>query len=304
MRDPKSLFILILALSLVVISFVLISIWGYHFYIQPKENATSQPVNKTPLPIQKPQTGDSIKSPGDSSNPEKIIQQNNPVFDSADTSDKTLELKLLEYEKLKEDITEILKNKSLSSKDSAETNEKIDQLQKNITDLQNQKDAIARENARLNRMLKKFITEKKSGSRKTAKTTKKAVTSPSLLVYRLKFFALDENKSLTKLASNAIRLEGSFQINVKSDNIISQDIYIVIIQPNGRVLLNTAWNSGTFEVDSVRKVYSAVLHFDIDKDNHRRLYFSIASHSFHKGVYTMKIYHNSILIGSMTRSLG
>lgn len=309
MRDPKSLFILILALSLVIISFVLISIWGYHFYIEPKENATSQPVNKSPLNIQKPAITDSLKSLRDSTNSESVIQQNNPVLNSSDSSDKTLELKLLQYNQLKEDIAEILKNKTSSSKDKSDANAKIAQLQKSIDDLRNQNDAVVQENARLSKMLKQFMAENKHKSNSDVKSTTKKIkknepASPSLLVYRLKFFAVDKNKSLTDQASDAIRLEGSFQINVKSDNNIPNEIYIVIIQPNGRVLLNTPLNSGMFEVDSVKKIYSAVLHFDTEKDNHRRLYFSIPSHTFHKGEYTMKIYHNGILIGRMERSLG
>ena len=311
MRDPKSLYILIFALSLVTISFVLISIWGYHFYIQPKENAFSQHTNKTPTIIQKKETTDSLKNFQDTANanPESVIQKNNLVLDSTDTSDKELESKLLEYDKLKEDIATILKNKTSSTKDLSQANEKIAELQKNIDDLRNQNNAVAKENAKLNKMLEQFISENKqkgkssvNNSAKNSSATK--VASPSVLVSRLKFFAVDENKSLTRLASNAVRWDGSFEINVNSDKISSQKIFVVIIQPTGKVLLNSSSETGTFEVNSVRKVYSAVLHFDIVKDNHRRLYFSIDSHSFHKGNYKMLIYYSGILIGRMDRSLG
>lgn len=311
MRDPKSLYILIFALSLVTISFVLISIWGYHFYIQPKENGVSQPINKTPGKIQRKQATDSLKNLQDTANvnPESVIQQNNLALDSTDTSDKELELKLLEYNKLKEDISTILKNKTSSTKDLSEANEKIAELQKNIDDLRNQNNAVAKENAKLNKMLEQFISENKkkgkssaNNSAKDSPHTKTAI--PSVLVSRLKFFAVDENKSLTRLASNAVRWDGSFEISVNSDKITSQEIFVVIVQPTGKVLLNSSSEPGTFEANSERKVYSAVLHFDVVKDNHRRLYFSIDSHSFHKGSYKMLIYYSGILIGRMDRSLG
>ncbi|MEO6839061.1 MAG: hypothetical protein ABI261_04425 [Ginsengibacter sp.] len=309
MRDPKSLYILIFALSLVTISFVLISIWGYHFYIQPKGNDISQSANKSSVNIQKKDTVNSQKSLQDSVNSEPIIQQNNLVVDSADTSDKVLESKLLEYNKLKEDITQILKNKTSSSKDLSDANEKIAHLQQNIDDLRNQNNAVAKENAKLNKMLNRFIADNKqkgknsvNNSAKNSQTPK--AVSPSVLVSRLKFFAVDENKRLTMQASNAVRWDGSFEINVNSEKINSQDIFVVIVQPNGKVLLNSAWESGTFEANSERKIYSAVLHFDIVKDNHKRLYFSIDSHSFRKGSYKMLIYFNGVLIGRMERSLG
>ncbi|HEY5462423.1 MAG TPA: hypothetical protein VIJ95_04140 [Hanamia sp.] len=309
MRDPKSLYILIFALVLVIISFVLISIWGYHFYIQPKENDKTQIPIKTPLAVQKKVRADSVQIPRDSASPELGIRQNSPLYDSTDTSDKTLELKLIEYNKLKEEITQILQNKASSPKEVSDANEKIAQLQQNIDELRNQNNAVAKENARLNKLLKQFIAENKekdkSGINNSTKSTQtKNTLSPTLLVSRLKFFAIDENKRLTKLASNAIRWEGSFEININSEKNNSPNIYVVIIQPNGRVLLNSARESGTFEADSVRKVYSAVLHFDYIKDNHRRLYFSIDSHAFRKGVYKMLIYHNGIMIGRMERNLG
>lgn len=309
MRDPKSLYILVFALSLVIISFVLISIWGYHFYIQPGENTKTQIPDKTALTVQKNEKVDSLQNRRDSVIPELGIQQNNSLHDTTDTLDKTLELKLIEYNKLKEDITKILEDKASSPKEMTDANEKIAQLQQNIDDLRNQNDAVARENARLNRMLKQFIKENKqkeksSTNNSTKNTQTNKVHSPTLLVSRLKFFAIDENKRLTKLASNAVRWEGSFEININSEKSSSQDVYVVIIQPNGSVLLNSAWESGTFEVDSKRKVYSAVLHFDDIKDNYKRLYFSIDPHTFHKGVYKMLVYHSGILIGRMERSLG
>jgi len=311
MRDPKSLYILIFALLLVIISFVLISIWGYHFYIQPKENAKTETPDKSLLTVPKNQKIDSLQNQRDSVFPELGIRQNNSLHDSTDTSDKTLESKLIEYNQLKDDITEILKNKTYSTKAVADANAKIAQLQQDIDDLRNQNNAVAKENAKLNKMLKQFIAENKQKNKnsvitpsKSPQTNNKAVSSPAVLVSRLKFFAVDENKRITKLASNAIRWDGSFEINVNSEKINSQDIFVVIVQPTGKVLLNSAWESGTFEVNSKMQVYSTVLHFDPAKDNHRRLYFSIDSHAFHKGNYKMLIYYNGTLIGRMDRSLG
>ncbi|HET7116144.1 MAG TPA: hypothetical protein VFI29_06620 [Hanamia sp.] len=309
MRDPKSLYILIFALLLITISFVLISIWGYHFYIQPKENVKTETPDKSSLTVPKNERIDSLQNHRDTAAPELGIRQNNSLHDSTDTLDKTLESKLIEYNKLKEDITEILKNKTSSTKAISDANEKIAQLQQNIDDLRNQNNAVAKENAKLNKMLQQFIAEnKKKEKSKVNNSTKNSqinkTVSPAVLVSRLKFFAVDENKRLTKLASNAVRWDGSFEINVNPEKISSQDIFVVIIQPTGKVLLNSAWESGTFEANSERKVYSTVLHFDVVKDNHRRLYFSIDSHSFHKGTYKMLIYYNGTLIGRMDRSLG
>ena len=312
MRDPKSLYLLIFALVLVTISFILISFWGYHFYFQPKENTAIQSEEKTPLIIKKTATRDSLQSVLDSTIQQLGIQQNNSVNNSADTSDKSLEVKLLEFNKLKGEIAEILKNKSASSNDMSVASEKIGQLQQSINELRDQNNAVAKENERLNKLLKQFIAENKQKGTSTNinDNTRKAQsdnpTALPLLVSHLRFVAVMVNDNYEKetfLASQANKLEGSFTININSDKNNSPEIYVVIIQPNGKALLNSAWESGTFETTDGRRVYSALIHFDNTKDNHKRLGFSISLRAFQKGKYAMQVYHNGIMIGRMERSL-
>lgn len=308
MRDSKSLFLLVFALVLITVSFVLISIWGYHFYFQSKD--AKIPVENNSLIAQKIYTRDSLQNLLDSTIQQLEMHQDSALANGADSLDDSLKAKLLEYNRLKEEISEILKNKT-PSKDSPVANGKIGELQESINDLRNQNNQVARENAKLNKMVQQLLLQnKKKGKRAETRDdtqnadTEATITLP-LLVSHLRFSAMSISGDYvqpTSQASEAVRLEGSFQININTNKDSSPDIYIIITQPNGKVLLNSAWESGTFETSSERKVYSVLLHFD-KKDNHDRLHFSINSNRFQKGVYAMEVYHNGIMIGRLTKRL-
>jgi hypothetical protein len=308
MRDSKSLFLLVFALVLITVSFVLISIWGYHFYFQGKDNKL--PPAENSLIAKKTITRDSLQNVLDSTIQQLGAQPDSAFYFTGDSSDKALEAKLLEYQRLKGEITEILKNKT-SSKDMAVASEKIGELQQSIDELRNQNNQVAQENARLNKMVQQLLSQNKtkknissSGNEKRS-TDEELLPALPLLVSHLRFSAMAVNGEYiepTTQAAEAARLEGSFQINIQSSQNNSPDIYIVITQPNGKVLLNSAWESGTFATASGRKIYSVLLHFE-NKDNNSRLQFSINSNKFQKGVYAMEIYHNGILIGRLTKKL-
>jgi regulator of replication initiation timing len=304
MKDRKSLYLLIFALTVVTIAFILISIWGYHFYFQSKDTKPLSDVQNVPVIVKKTAMRDSLQTLLNSTVQEMNYEDDSTFYDSS--GDTTLELKLIEFNRLRNEIAEILKNKT-SSGDMSVASEKIGQLQRSLDELRNKNNEVAEENARLNKILKKLIVEKEHGNN-TNKSARKKTTSTSslpLLVSHLRFLGIgmkNDNQRVTNIASQTVKLLGSFQINVKPNN-PSTSIYVEIIQPNGKTLLNSSWQSGTFETTSGRKVYSALLHFDNTKDNKNRLQFSIDSHNFQKGKYTMQIYHQGIIIGRLVRTL-
>lgn len=287
MRDRKSLFLLIFALIIVTISFVLISIWGYHFYYSNINKQTSQKVGQRAIAIQKTAKKDSIQSLVNSFRFE-AEDENDSVFTDS-SIDKELASRIIEFNRLKNEITEILKKKS-SAREMSETNEKISQLQQSVEDLKNKNDTIIRENERLNQMVKELMGKKeidaspKKSSTSSKRLANSAYTLP-LLVSHLRFeaYTFSDGKK-ENIAAKAERLYGSFQVNIKPFN-ANTSIYVVVIQPNGKTLLNSAGGSKTFDSPNGKKIYSAFIHFDNKKDNGSRLGFSIDSDSFQKGKY-------------------
>lgn len=302
MKDRKSLYLLIFALLVVTISFILISIWGYNFYFQPKVPQTvTQEIQQTVPTAKKTSMKDSLQMLL-ASTVEQLGNRDSTFYDSS--TDKTLELKLIEFNKLKNEIAEILKNKS-SSKDMSEASEKIGQLQKSVDELRSKNDEVARENMRLNKVLKQLIKENKPPQRKIKTVEKVNYTGPlSVLVSHLSFKGVtesDNNERETNIAAQTVKLTGSFLLSAKPTN-TSTSIYVVIVKPDGNTLLNSSWQSGTFETSSGRQTYSALIHFDNVKDNNNRLQFTIDARNFQKGKYAMQIYHDGIMIGRLVKT--
>ena len=148
MKDRKSLYLLIFALTVTTISFVLISIWGYHFYFA-KSNATiaipehdSKTVQQAPVMVQKTTTNDSLQTLLNLTAERLANETDSSYLDSS--LDKTLAVKLIELNRLKSDIAEILKHKNSPGDTSA--NQKISQLQQSVEELKTQNNEVAEEN--------------------------------------------------------------------------------------------------------------------------------------------------------------
>ena len=311
MREPKSFFLLVGMLVLVTISFVLISIWAYHSYFQDQH---STPIavqsEQAPAPLVKNNNKDSLELILDSILRNSTNQQDSIIDNHSDSLDKVLGLKIVEFKKIKSDIIEIL-NKKTASKNYADA-DKINLLQQNVNELRERNSELESENERLKELVKE-LTASKNQKGETAnenkgiqKTQRKGVHSLPLLVLHLKFTAIHAdggNKKITTLASQTNELAGSFELNIKSTRSNSSKIFIVILQPNGKVLSNPGGKSGMFYTLEGDRKYSVALHMDVLKDNHKRLQFSIKTPSAQKGKYTMQIYHGGILIGRLNKIL-
>lgn len=314
MRDSKSFFLLIAVLVLVTISFILISIWGYNYYFRNVENkqVVLQPA-KTFTTGEKDNNRDSLEYILDSII-NKSTDQKDSIADDNDTDslDKTLEFKILEYRKLKSDIIEIL-NKKAALKDTAIVNEKISLLQQTIDELRERNNEMVSENEQLKEMVKQLTALKNpkeeviNNNNSAQKSASKSSNSLPLLVAHLRFAAINVEKNngqITTLASQTDEFEGSFEINIKATKNNSPKIFIVILQPDKKVLVSPGSKPGIFYTSDGNKRYSTFLQFDVKKDNHKRLHFSIAApRPIQKGKYAMQIYHGGILIGRLNKTL-
>lgn len=299
MKDRKSLYLLIFALIVITVAFTLISVWGYRFYFSKKTfHSLHDPSTENTRTNKK--TADGVLQLRLDSAVQKL---NNPADTIAyDSSDHELALKITEFNRIKNEIALILKERS-SAKDSiSET--KIAALEKKIDELRNENIAISKENARLNEMVKQ-LPEKKQNEKELKpsfeKNKQQSASSLPLLVSHLRFVAYNDDKK-TSLASETKKLTGSFEINVKAQNTTTW-LDVVIVQPDGKVLLTGSGALASSEATSGKKAYSAVVHFDNVKDNHRRLQFSINAGSCMKGKYIMQIYHEGIMIGRLGKTL-
>ncbi len=222
-----------------------------------------------------------------------------------------MDTKLAQYNTLRNEIADILKNKT-SAADMIIAPEKIIELQEKVDQLSNKTNEVVEENKRLNRLLKQLINErpKKSRDIKTIIEGNKASDekngSTSFAVSNLKLVAvsIDNDKEYeTYQASKTDKLEGSFYVKNIAGQSNSFEMEVIILRPNGKVFQNSVWESGTFETPEGKKVYSVKLHFDYTKDGNPKMDFSLTAAKFQKGNYIMQIYHKGKMIARMVKTL-
>ena len=185
MKDPKSLYLLILALIVVTISFVLISIWGYRYYFHKQSPGTqlqkstfrNEPHNEKALASN--QAVDII-----------VIGKINP---SSRDTEIVLQQKLAEIDTLTSEIRKILNKRTLPG-ETAEAVAQIAELKQSVDDLRSQNYEVQKENARLNKMMEELLAEKpvnkKGDDLKAGRSATISGYAPiPLLVAHLKFTA-------------------------------------------------------------------------------------------------------------------
>ncbi len=302
MRDRRLISLLVVVLVVVTVSFILVSFWGYRYYFERKEAQSTTLTQPTQSVDPATSFSDSLQNLLNLAASQ--LQDSSESISLDSTSDTALASKLVEFNRLRNEITEMIRNKDASQYSAVES-ERIDQMQQSLEALKKRNDEVAAENERLANMVKQLMQAKgASSARKSGKHVASSANTLPVLVAHLRFvgMSLNNNKSITNIAAKTERLYGSFQINIKPDN-KDNTIYIVIVQPDGKTLITPTERSGTFKTDSETKPFTTSITFDNKRDNGNRLVFTVDSHNFQKGTYTMQIYHQGVMIGRLTRTL-
>ena len=133
---------------------------------------------------------------------------------------------------------------------------------------------------------------------------KSAAASLTVESMNLLALTITDNKELeTHQAFLTDKFVGELKINRNSFTERTGELYIVIMQPDGKVLQKSTWESGTFHSPEGKKVYSCRLRFDITSAETQKLVFSINAPNFFKGKYIMQVYDKKGLITSIAKSL-
>lgn len=318
MRDSRSSLLLIVSLLLFLMSFVILCTWGYNTYYRPREDKNSAAVLiKDSAAISKA-TREIANATRDSLQQiyAATIRNLDKRFDStlnyADTLKGSLNIKLAEFFKLKTEISDILKNKN-NDADLGLARRKITELQNKINDLLGKNNEVEEENKRLYAMIKQLSGEKgtEQNVRPVVFDSKPATdksTAPENIfqAYDLHLSAImlvDDKELETLQSAQTDKFVGSFV--VKNNNAINNvaEMIIVVVQPDGKVLQKSTWESGTFESMEGKKIYSCKMRFDYSRGEPKKLLFSINAEKYMKGNYTMQVYYNGIMIGKVYKTL-
>jgi hypothetical protein len=314
MRDTKTSLLLVLSLLLLSLSLVLLSIWGFQFYFssQRDKEKKDQLINIVSTGGEKTEV---IRDSLQKIYAATIIKLDNRIDSTKNTADSVIgnvDNNLVEINKLKDDIALILK-KNNSIEDLSTAREKIDELQQKVEQLRNRNLDVEKENKRLNALLAQLTSNDKGEDENNKRPSvskqisEKTVLTPAFVTTDMHLIALmtndDDVEKETSEADETEKITGSFIVQGKNNQSSSVDVMVVVLQPNGKVLQNSIWDTGTFDTPEGKKTYSQKVHIDCPKGEAKRLLFSLSNDKFEKGNYVVQIYYNGSVIGRMVKTL-
>ena len=311
MRDTKSLLLLLVSLLLVIVSFGLLWTWGYRFYKNEEIKAEAKIVAVDSLAIAGKIT-DSLQK-AYTTTLHELDMQLDSTLSNTDSLKSELDIKLGEFYRLRNEITTILKNRNNSS-DFKVAKQKISELQNKVQDISVKNEDVEKENKKLTDVLNQLGNSNNKTDKNTRQTVvenKSAVEKatqiyPVFTASDIKFAALmidDDKESETTIAEKADKLTGSFTVINYNSQLTNAQMVVVVLQPDGRVLKTSGWESGTFSTPEGKKVYSYKLNFSYSRGEVKRLLFSLQANKLVKGNYTMELYYNGLLIGKTVKTL-
>lgn len=309
MKDYKSILLIFVSLLLLTVSLALLWTWGYNYGKKKYTPPTSVGVDSM---------GNKILTK-DSLNQLYINALNNIntldlALSKADSLKLDITFKLTEFNNLRDEISTLLSNPTDIEGLSA-AQQKIGILQSKVDELRRQNLAIQQENKRLGILLDNLakegdtgndvITEAKTVITELKETPEKSNPSGVLTISDLNIVGLtndDINLTETDIADNLNRFSGSFLVRNNLSQNAFGEVMVVIIQPNGKVLQSSSWDSGTFETKEGRKIYTSKVKFDCNKGELKKIPFSVSANQYEKGNYQALLYQNGNLITKISKS--
>jgi hypothetical protein len=307
MRYKKLSFLLVVSLVFFLsVSLVLICAWFYYYFHDNKKAEIRIPLNDT---ISHQKKFDSLQN---------LYTASIGTLDTLsaygnDSVRADINNKLAEFYRLRNEVNSLLQERS--NPDKLETARlKITSLQQKIDELKARTMKVEYENKRLSSMLQQLSNELKTGEDATRRTPSgtfsklpqdKPAVPPLLNISDVKISALSgstEKVEETGSAEETERLSGTFTVRSNVHLSTNTELMIVVIQPDGRILQSTSWESGSFETREGKKIYSSKVLFDY-KGEQKQLSFSISADEFQKGEYKVFIYQNGVVIGKGSKTL-
>ena len=306
MRDTKSLL-------LVLLSFGLVGTWIYHLYDKTKYSK-----QRTEIFIK-----DSIAvAEGVQDSLHKLYSSTITNLDAELDSTKSnagqlkgeLGNKLSEIYRLKAEIAAILKKNNVRKEDIELARKKTTELQLLVQELNSKNNTIEEEKKQISTALDNVNIQMKSMEGNVQQLTSENKVLAEKVTIASTFNASEisltpvavknDKEKETSAADKVSKLVVSFAVqNNISDEPVSE-VYVVITQPDGKVLKTDVWDA--FSIDTRKegkKSYTRKVRFDYEKGESKKLLFSLNADDYMKGNYKLQVYHNGYMIGQTNKML-
>lgn len=228
---------------------------------------------------------------------------------------QNLLLKMEEVNRLRAQINQILKNKNAKPAEVAEARQKIATLQTLLDEMKSQKLTLEEEkqemSATMNRLnadisglqesIRKMGDENKQLTEKVNLASLFVASEMKLLPMTVK----NDREVETSQARKTSKLVISFTLQNNIAEYPDAEIFIIIVQPDGKVLTPDVWESATPMTthSGDRKNYTRKVRFEYTKGESKPLIFSINADAYQTGAYVLQVYHRGYKIGQVSKTL-
>lgn len=306
LKESRISFLLLFSLSLLLLAFIILFAWGFLYYRSAAATARSQSptiIYKDSSTIAAQRLKDSLQKMYSNT----VTQLNNQLdiaSMNADSIKDNINDKYREFSAIRTEISNLLEQ-SRTAEQVNDARQKLFALQQRLDDWRRKYNDVAAENIRLSALLKQLSSGagqaavtpvvQREITDNDARENRSAVSTPAMQVAALNLQAVDDN--------DLTRVNGSMNVtnNIQSNPLV--EMYVVILQPDGKLLKQSAWNSGSFETNEGTRIYSCKLRFDLAKGENKLLNFSVPSTQFQKGKYSVLVYHNGIMVAKGSKQL-
>ncbi|HEY2721276.1 MAG TPA: hypothetical protein VGI82_06110 [Chitinophagaceae bacterium] len=305
MKDSKNLLLLLVCIAL-------ITTWVYHLYDKSQySHHQFEVLVKDTLATQEA-IRDSLQ---------KLFDQKSVELDTTkvkeDSLKGTLDSTMLKIYDLRIQITNILKNRNSTNADLKRAKDLILEYQEKIEEMKAQNSDLEVERTRLNGVLSQLNTQMKTLEDDNQKVIQENKELTETINEASTFIASEmclsavttragkkEMESMSAKKANKFIFSFALQNNIARSS--SYDVYVVIVQPDNKVLQNDVWGAGADYFTSKTegtKAYTAKIHFDYNKGEKKKLIYTIQPDNFLSGTYVFQVYQNGINLGQTTKQL-
>lgn len=341
MKDTKTILLLVLSGLLIVMSMVLFWMWGYRSGDSSNNHPTASKITASPSETIAGKLNDATAI-AYMDKLENIGRSIDSIYNNSDTLKTSMSMSMQEFYLLRAELNTLLAEQPNQANIQA-ASRKIEELQSKIRQLNLANKDVEYENKKLTMLLQQLSALQKSSQQtEVTEVSYNPVTSsgisssasgteipaannqsatvysepvkkaepagPSFTAFDLRLTAYREqdgdNTKETELADETSKIVGAFTFRNNSTSNNATDVYIVVKQPDGRVLQKSSWESGTFEPkEGGKMIYSCKLRYDYGSWEAKRLFFTLVNDNYQKGKYTMLVYHNGVVVARMTKLL-
>ncbi len=216
---------------------------------------------------------------------------------------------------LRRQIGDILKNRNATNTDLKKARELISEYQERIEEMKAQNTDLETERTRLNGVLAQLNDEMKGLQENIEKMTNENKQLTQTINEASTFIASDIHLSVvtTKSANKetevtsarkADKMIFSFTLQNNIASTASYDVYVVIVQPDNKVLQTDVWGADHFDSKTEgAKAYTTKIHFEYNKGERKKILYTIQPDNFLSGTYVMQVYQNGVPLGETSKQL-